>query len=118
MNRDYQALQAFEEVQRKRLLAFDEKVAECRALYDKRNRQYRDAVKTRGVIGVLYEFNGLAGRLRGLRDDVLRLFFSVYAEDDNWQEVLASLRNVLMDMIVYGLIALMFIDDGNVLGEG
>lgn len=107
---------AFEALMVKRLEAFDRLQAEVRTLYDTRNRGYRDAVRTRGLIGVLYEFNGLAGRLRKLRDETLRLYFSVYAEDEDGDHV-ATVRNVLMDVIVYGLIALMFIEDGNILGE-
>lgn len=107
----------FEALMERRLAAFDRLVAEARALYNTRNRQYRDAVKTRGLIGVLYEFNGLAGRLRGLRDETLRLYFSQYVEDEDGEHM-GLVRNVLLDMVIYGLIALMFIEDGNILGEG
>lgn len=100
----------FDKVQKGRLKQYDRLVAECRALYDERNRGYRDSVRTLGVLGVLYEFNGIAGRLRALRRQIV-------VHQGGISKVLrASLRDKLKDVINYGLIALMLLEDDNILG--
>lgn len=108
---------AFEIHQAARLAQFDQFVAEARALYDVRNRQYKDSARTLGVIGVLYEMNGIAGRVRALRDAYLRAQFSPWEEGEAKADIQAALRDKLLDAINYAVMALMMIEDGNILGE-
>lgn len=100
----------------KQLKQYVAQAAECLALFDARNQQYKGSFRTLGVVGILYEFNGIAGRLRALRDDLLRLHFSTFVEDV--EDNRAQLRDKLMDAVNYGLMALMLLEDENILGEG
>lgn len=101
-----------EAVQKRRLAQYDELVGQCRALFDERNRSYRDSFRTLGVLGILYEFNGIAGRLRSMRHDL------VEDRGHAGRGLRAMLTDKLMDAVNYGLMALMLLDDDNIIGEG
>jgi hypothetical protein len=111
-------MQDFEAHQRRRLEQYDEIVRAARVLYDVRNREYRDSARTLGVIGVLYEMNGIGGRLRALRDDLLRLHFAEGADDEEVQRVYRQLHDKLRDAINYAVMATQLLEDENILGNG
>lgn len=107
--------QWLEERMARRLAQFDATVALARQLFEQRNRGYRDAIRFNGLAGVLFEWAGIAGRLKALRNEVLRAYFAESAEDRG--EAYGAVSDKLMDAVVYGIIGIILLNEGNILGE-
>lgn len=87
---------------------FFELFHEAITIFSEKNIEYGDAIRETGVIGSVTEIVGCSARLKRL---VLR-------SKDHGRSNISSLRkNILMDVLIYSLITLMWLDEENWEGE-
>lgn len=80
---------------------------EAKSIFAQKNREYGDSIRYGGVLGPIIEFIGLSGRLKKL----------IVLNPKHGRGLKKLLRNILMDMIVYSVIAMMMMNENNWEGE-
>lgn len=91
-----------------RLQQYDEAVAKARELFERKNREYGDAIRWGGAAGAAIEFIGIAGRVKKVVLD------GEHLSAEQREEIL---RDKFIDAINYGAIGLLMLEERNYSGE-
>ncbi len=91
-----------------RLEQYDKAVAKARALFEKKNAEYGDAIRYGGAAGAAIEFIGIGGRLSRVVLD---------GESLTPEQRKTILTDKFLDAINYGAIGLFLLEEGNYSGE-
>lgn len=74
---------------------------DCATLFDKKNKEYGNSIEATGVLGATIELIGAVARLPIL---ILR-------NPTHGRDKFSAIRNVFMDIVNYGIIALMMLNE-------
>lgn len=91
-----------EKIHARRLIIFDEMCRSSRALFDRKNMEYRDSIRLFGFVGAVQQLVGSVIRLLTLSDNI----------DKNRGKII----DLLMDTHNYANIAMIMLNDQNYYG--